>query len=175
MNRLLALFFALLVPPMVGPRHRAVWFSTRMTSVTKPGLDAVGAVHDRVERWLAPSWTHPGHARLAAGLFMASLSLAGAGVMAALALSAPVPAAHLRLQRLANVVTRATLPASVAEIAEMAGAAPADTRTEERPPASVASGPDAKADAAAGKVDDAPRPVAIPPASRGALPIGKGM
>lgn len=175
MYRLLSLLFALLVPQVARSRDRSMWAPTRMSGWIKPWADAVGHVHDAVEEWLGPRWADPEHARLAAGLFMSSVALACAGVVAAVSVSAPEPTVHLHLQRLASVVSRATLPAPVAELAATAVGPSSVGEADTKPSVPAVPAADAAPLPAAPPVEEAPRPVPIPPAARGALPIGKGM
>ncbi len=155
-------------------RHDFAWAPPRVEGWIKPWAEAVGHVHDEVEAWLGPRWADPEHARLAAGLFMGSVALACAGLVAAVSITAPEPTVHLHLQRLASVVSRATLPAPVAELAASAVAASLAAE-DEKPSVAVAPAPDAAVSPAAPPVEDATQLVPIPPATRGALPIGKGM
>ncbi|MBW3556375.1 MAG: peptidoglycan-binding protein [Actinobacteria bacterium] len=115
---------------------------------------------DGLESRFAPRWPNPGHARMAAGLFMTAIALICAGVVGIVAVLAPSPGVHLQRVR------------GAASVAVVAPGADAPLPAPSAAPAAVDTAPAAAAPAAE------PAPPAeppVPPAIRGALPVGKGM
>lgn len=127
-----------------------------LTAAATPLGDSVRRLTSAIETGFQLRWPQPGHARMAANLFVASLALACAGVVGAVAVVSPQPV--LRFDR----------------SAENAGSAPGAGLG----PAAVLPTPSLAAPSPV-----APQPPAAPPApatpvvptQRGALPAGKGM
>jgi len=146
MTRLLALLIA-----FISPR------------VPRPVVAGMGRILDEGESRFVTRWPEPGHARLAAAIFITALTLACAGSVGVVAVAVPGPA----IPRLAAMVASPAVapgrnPLSVVP------ASPADAKPE-----AATTSPPVTTTAA---VAAAPPPVEpVPPSARGALPIGKGM
>jgi hypothetical protein len=147
--------------PAAGPvRH--VW---------SPLAAAGRRIVDDAESRFVDRWPEPGHARMAAGLFVGSLALACAGIVGVVTVAAPLPPVHL--QRLAGLEPEAT--ASLASAGPGAVVVPAPQAAASAPPTTAAAPAPTPAPAAPVAPAPASSTAAAPPAGRGALPIGKGM
>jgi hypothetical protein len=147
----LAVARGVLPPPL---RSRAAMAG--LVTAATPLRDTVTRITSAIETGFRLRWPEPGHARMAANLFVASLALACAGVVGAVAVVSPQPV--LRLDRSPEA---ATSPPG-------AGLGPAAVLPG--PPLAAPSPTAPHAPAAA----PAPEPPTVP-SQRGALPAGKGM
>lgn len=149
-----------LAPCLASGIARQAAAPSRLTGVSSI-LGSTGQhLLDGLESKFEARWPRPGHARMAAGVFVTSVALACAGIVGIVAVIVPSPGIHL--QRMTGAGRVAVVPAAVAETPEQESPAPAAAAPVPIPAL------------------DAPVPVPpaeppVPPASRGALPVGKGM
>jgi hypothetical protein len=140
-----------------------------------------GLIDEVAIRFSAPG-DDPEEARVAAGLFVGSLALACAGLVGLVTVAAPQPVVHL--QRLAAVVNLVDVPVATGN---------ADSTTTSSPPAASSTTAPPETPSTSEPTTAPPSPAAIPPAApvtstvavvgaesvppatRGGLPIGKGM
>jgi hypothetical protein len=123
---------------------------------------------NEVELRFSARFHEPMHARMAAGLFVSSLAMACAGIVGLVTIAAPAPVVHLK--KIATAVNRVVVPAATAGTVQAA----AETPKSAKNPETRAPVPAAPGDTTAASPMAAPL-APVPPASRGALPVGKGM
>jgi hypothetical protein len=128
----------------------------------------------------SPRWRDPEEARVAAGLFIGSVALSCAGLVGVVTVAAPQPVVHL--QHLAAIVNLIDAPAAGEAAPTTTSSTPASTTTAASAPAT--SEPTTAPAAAETTTVPAAAPVTpiapaaggvVAPATRGGLPIGKGM